>query len=244
MEDEGAKIKIEKITQGGEKMKIRSLLIVAIGIGLLAAAFSGPVAAAPAFRIAVVMPSAKTDMSFSQSMFDALKAVQKEMGGEAALQIAYSEDMFKVPDAAAAIRDYASQGFNIVIAHGSQYGSSVQEIAKDFPKTAFAWGTHVDTFGLPNVYQDLHLRLHTGCRVGGSEYPGCEDLDGLILGRGIDGGGGQDPDCRGRGHTHGFVSVGGGVHRCGQVKGQGTLVWHAAQPGAFGARARRRQPAV
>jgi basic membrane protein A len=152
MEDEGAKIKIEKITQGGEKMKIRSLLIVAIGIGLLAAALSGPVAAAPAFRIAVVMPSAKTDMSFSQSMFDALKAVQKEMGGEAALQIAYSEDMFKVPDAAAAIRDYASQGFNIVIAHGSQYGSSVQEIAKDFPKTAFAWGTHVDTFGLPNVY--------------------------------------------------------------------------------------------
>ena len=24
--------------------------------------------------------------------------------------------------------------------------------AKDFPKTTFAWGTHVDTFGLPNVY--------------------------------------------------------------------------------------------
>ena len=50
------------------------------------------------------------------------------------------------------IRDYASQGFDIVIAHGSQYGSSVQEIAKDFPKTTFAWGTDVNTFGLPNVY--------------------------------------------------------------------------------------------
>ena len=36
--------------------------------------------------------------------------------------------------------------------HGSQYGSSVQEIAKDFPKTTFAWGTDVNTFGLPNVY--------------------------------------------------------------------------------------------
>ncbi len=60
--------------------------------------------------------------------------------------------MYKVPDAAAAIRDYASQGFDIVIAHGSQYGSSVQEIAPDFPNVTFAWGTDVNTFGLPNVY--------------------------------------------------------------------------------------------
>jgi len=133
-------------------MKIRKLVIVALAIGLLAVALVGPSVAAQPFRIAIVMPSARTDMAFSQSMWDALLAVQKEMGGESALKIAYSEDMFKVPDAAAAIRDYASQGFNIVLAHGSQYGSSVQEIAKDFPKTTFAWGTHVDTFGMANVF--------------------------------------------------------------------------------------------
>ena len=51
---------------------------------------------------AVVMPSANNDMAFSQSMFSALKAVQTEMGGATALEIAYSENMFKVPDAAAA----------------------------------------------------------------------------------------------------------------------------------------------
>jgi len=133
-------------------MKKRSLSIVALVIGLLAAVLGGPATAAEPFRIAIVMPSATTDMAFSQSMFGALKALQKEMGGESALKIAYSENMFKVPDAAAAIRDYASQGFNLVIAHGSQYGSSVESVAKDFPKTTFAWGTHVDTFGLPNVY--------------------------------------------------------------------------------------------
>ncbi len=133
-------------------MNIRNLSIIALAVVLLAAAFGGPASAAQPFRIAIVMPSSKTDLSFSQSMYDALKAVQKEMGGESALQIAYSENMFKVPDAAAAIRDYASQGYDIVLAHGSQYGSSVQEIAKDFPKTTFAWGTHVDTFGLPNVH--------------------------------------------------------------------------------------------
>jgi basic membrane lipoprotein Med (substrate-binding protein (PBP1-ABC) superfamily) len=117
---------------------------------LVALAVSG-LAAAP-FRIAVIMPSATTDMAFSQSMWGALLAVQKQMGGESALVLKYSDNMFKVPDASAAIRDYASQDFDIVVAHGSQYGSSVQEIAKDFPKTTFAWGTDVNTFGLPNVY--------------------------------------------------------------------------------------------
>jgi basic membrane protein A len=68
------------------------------------------------------------------------------------MEIKYSENMFKVPDAAAALRDYATQGFDIVIAHGSQYGSSVEEVAKDFPKTTFAWGTDVNTFGQPNIY--------------------------------------------------------------------------------------------
>jgi basic membrane protein A len=91
-------------------------------------------------------------MAFSQSMFSALTAVQAEMGGAAAIELAYSEGMFNVPDAAAAIRDYASKGYNLVIAHGSQYGASVQEIAPDFPNTSFAWGTDVNTFGLPNVF--------------------------------------------------------------------------------------------
>jgi basic membrane protein A len=108
--------------------------------------------AAKPFRIAVVMPSATTDMAFSESMWQAVLAVQKEMGGKSALELKYSENLYNVPDAAAAIRDYANQGFDIVIAHGSQYGSSVQEIAKDFPKVTFAWGTDVNTFGLPNVY--------------------------------------------------------------------------------------------
>jgi basic membrane protein A len=128
---------------------------VLISLALLAAACGGgtpaPSASGP-FRVAVVMPSATTDMAFSQSMFQALQAVQAEMGGESALEIAFSEGMFNVPDAAAAIRDYATQGYDLVIAHGSQYGASVQEVAPDFPETSFAWGTNVDTFGLQNVY--------------------------------------------------------------------------------------------
>ncbi|MEK7442110.1 MAG: BMP family protein [Chloroflexota bacterium] len=114
-----------------------------------------PTAAAAQYKIAIVMPSSIKDAAFSQSMYEALLAVQKEMGGEAKLKIAYSENMFQVPNAAAALRDYASQGYNLVIAHGSQYGTSLAQVAPDFPKVSFAWGTSLDTFqskGISNVF--------------------------------------------------------------------------------------------
>jgi len=111
-----------------------------------------PPAPVEPFRVAVVMPSAINDLAFSQSMYDALIRIQEEMGGPESFEIVYSENMFVVDDAAAAIRDYATQGYDLVIGHGSQYGSSLQEIAPDFPETSFAWGTTVDTFGQPNIF--------------------------------------------------------------------------------------------
>ncbi|MCY3901307.1 MAG: BMP family protein [Caldilineaceae bacterium] len=107
------------------------------------------------FRVAIVMPSSTTDIAWSQSMFDSLTAVQTEMGGEGALKIAYSEGMFRVTDASAAIRDYAAEGYDLVIAHGAQYGNSVFEVATDFTETSFAWGTSSDTGadrGINNVF--------------------------------------------------------------------------------------------
>jgi basic membrane protein A len=147
------------------EMKLyRWLSVLLFGALILSACGGGTATEAPAevpeeptgpFRVAVVMPSAINDLAFSQSMYDALLTVQERMGGEENMEIVYSESMFVVDDAAAAIRDYASQGFNLVIAHGSQYGSSLQEIAPDFPETAFAWGTTLDTFedqGITNVF--------------------------------------------------------------------------------------------
>jgi basic membrane protein A len=104
------------------------------------------------FRIAVVMPSATTDTAFSQSMYSALVGVREEMGGEDAVELVYSENMFVVPDAAAAVRDYAVQGYDLIVAHGSQYGTFIEDMAPEFPETAFAWGTDVNTFGHMNVY--------------------------------------------------------------------------------------------
>jgi basic membrane protein A len=101
------------------------------------------------FRIAIVAPSASNDLAFTQSIFDA--ATKLKADGVIA-DFSITDGTFVVDDAAVAIRDYATQGFDLVVAHGSQYGGSLQEIAPDFPETSFAWGTAADTFGLPNVY--------------------------------------------------------------------------------------------
>jgi basic membrane lipoprotein Med (substrate-binding protein (PBP1-ABC) superfamily) len=140
----------------------RLLLLVAVVAMILAgcapAATVAPTAAPtqPAvFKVAVVFPSTINDAAFSQSLYEGLKSVQTDMGGPSKMEIAYSENMFNVPDAAAAIRDYATKGYDLVIAHGSQYGTSLEQIAPDFPKTSFAWGTSLDTFqeaGINNVF--------------------------------------------------------------------------------------------
>ncbi len=96
------------------------------------------------FRVAIVAPSASNDLAFTQSIVDAVDAL--------GISPAVTDGTFVVEDAAAAIRGYAQEGYDLVIAHGSQYGGSLAEIAQEFPEVAFAWGTAADTFGLDNVY--------------------------------------------------------------------------------------------
>ena len=134
----------------------------------VAAPTAAPVAAAKLFKVAVVLPSPHDDLSFSQSMYDALVKVKKDLGADK-FDFAYSENLYSVDDAASAMRDYASKGYDLVIAHSSLMGSVMPDIAKDFPKTSFAWGTDVDTFeskGIHNVFA-YEARAEQGGYVNG-----------------------------------------------------------------------------
>ena len=137
-----------------KKLAQRFTLVLALLVTFSACGTPLPTEApvAKSFRVAVVMPSAINDLAFSQSMYDALMRIQTEMGGPNKFEVVYSENMFVVDDAASAIRDYATQGYNLVIAHGSQYGSALQEIAPEFPEISFAWGNTTETFGQSNIF--------------------------------------------------------------------------------------------
>ncbi len=94
--------------------------------------------------VAVVAPSASDDVAFTQSMIDSL--------GRLGIEPQVTDGTFVVEEAAAAIRSFAEDGTDVVIAHGTQYGGSLEEIAPDFPETSFIWGTSADNLGLDNVF--------------------------------------------------------------------------------------------
>ncbi len=134
-------------------MKLKKIIIILTLISIFVLSL-GLGASAKTFRVAFIMPSSINDFAWSQSMYEALLTIQEEMGKEN-FEFVYSENMFIVADAAAAIRDYASEGYDLVIAHGSQYGASLTDIAPDFPNTSFAWGSTANVFtdlGITNIF--------------------------------------------------------------------------------------------
>ena len=132
---------------------VRRLMTLVTAPALLTTALVGAVPASasgslPVLKVALVAPSAVNDLAFTQSMVAALEQLKKSYN----LQIAISDNEFVVSDAANLIRQYAADHYNLVIAHGSQYGSILQALAPKFPKVSFAWGTAGSTFNEPNIY--------------------------------------------------------------------------------------------
>ncbi len=95
-------------------MKRRSITLV-----VLIAAFALIVAACSSddgsdggdFKVAIVAPSASNDLAFTQSIVDAANILLEDgtIG-----EVAITDSTFVVDDAAVAIRDYASQGYDLV----------------------------------------------------------------------------------------------------------------------------------
>jgi basic membrane protein A len=134
-----------------ERIAMKKVLLLTVIIALFAGVMP-TMANGDVFRVAAVAPSATNDLAFSQSIYDGLLAIQADMG-EDAFQFDFQDGTFIVDDAAVALREWAASGdYDLVIAHGSQFGSVVEELAAEFPEVSFAWGTDENTFGLENVF--------------------------------------------------------------------------------------------
>lgn len=110
-------------------------------------------------RIALIVESTVDDKGWCQAMHDALTAVQKRYG-PALVEYSFSEKM-KPVDAGSAARQYAAKGFDVIIAHGAQYKNLILEMAEEFPKTTFAFGTSADV-GPRNVFTYMPQSEETG----------------------------------------------------------------------------------
>lgn len=134
--------------------KLLAVLFVLLALG--ASAFAAPKSKV---KIALIIESTIDDKGWGQSMSDAILAVQKKYGA-ALVEYNYSEKM-KPVDAGSAARQYASRGFDIIIAHGAQFKNMVIELSEEFPKTTFAFGTNAD-IGPKNVFTYMPMSAETG----------------------------------------------------------------------------------
>lgn len=128
----------------------RFVVIVLVLAVTCCVSFSTGYASEEKIRLALVIPSTIDDMAWSQSMYKGVKDVQKKLG-EDKIEIAVSEQLWKAVDAGSAIREYALSGYDIIIAHGAQYQSLLNEIAPEFPDISFAYGTGFATEH-PNIF--------------------------------------------------------------------------------------------
>jgi basic membrane protein A len=134
----------------------RSLFALLALCVVLGAAYAAPKSK---IKIAMIVESTVDDKGWCQSMHDAIVAVQKKYG-TSLVEYSYSEKM-KPVDAGSAARQYVAKGYDIVIGHGAQYKNLMLEMAEEFPKTTFAFGTSGE-IGPKNVFTYMPESEQTG----------------------------------------------------------------------------------
>lgn len=85
-----------------------------------------------ALRVALVLPGSANDKGFNQLAFEALPILESEFG----VETAYSEAT-PVNEYVQAFEDFASDGYDIVIGQGFQFGEIAAEVAPNFPDNIF-----------------------------------------------------------------------------------------------------------
>jgi len=90
--------------------------------------------AAPAkYKVAMVTSGPTNDQGWNYDALRGIQLIHKQLGWETA----YSENV-AVAQQVNVLRQYAQQGYDLIFAHGYEWGDSLQAIAKDFPKVMFA----------------------------------------------------------------------------------------------------------
>lgn len=89
-------------------------------------------AAAGDLRVAVVFPGSINDQGFNQVVYEGLQQIEQELGAE----VAYSEKT-PISDFVQVFRDFADDGYNVIVGHGFQFGDVAMEVAPDYPDVRF-----------------------------------------------------------------------------------------------------------
>ena len=84
------------------------------------------------FKVALLTSGDVNDQGWNQLADDGLKAIKKELGAQTTQQVTKT-----AADREPALRDLADQGYDLIIAHGFEYGDQVKAVALKYPKVKF-----------------------------------------------------------------------------------------------------------
>jgi basic membrane protein A and related proteins len=127
-----------------KKHQVLSLVLAVVTAMTLVVGCGGtpaaqPTAGAKKLRVAMVFPGSISDKGFNQGGYDGLVMVRDKLGAE----IKFSENT-PVANYVQVYRDFADQGFDVVIGHGTEFGDIALKVAPSYPKVKFIVDSNPD----------------------------------------------------------------------------------------------------
>ncbi len=115
----------------------------------------------PKHRVAMVLPGLKTDEAFNQFTYEGMVRAEDECN----IEFGYTEEVAQ-DEQVEVIRQFAQEGYDIVIGQGGQFGEALMLVAQEFPDQDFVFSIATDTGGIPNVTAATVSYAHPGYIAG------------------------------------------------------------------------------
>ncbi len=93
---------------------------------------AAPASAEGTLRVALLLPGSINDKGWNASAYEGLKTVEKDHG----VEVAYQENVAQ-SDMEGVFWDYASEGYDLIIGHGYQFGDAAEKVCAEFPEVDF-----------------------------------------------------------------------------------------------------------
>lgn len=83
-------------------------------------------------KVAMILPGSIADQGYNAAAYAGLQAIEETYGAETAFS-----EMVQFADHDEIFRSYIAEGYNIIIAHGLEFGDAIEALAPEFPDAKF-----------------------------------------------------------------------------------------------------------
>lgn len=84
-------------------------------------------------KVALLLPGTINDAGWSAAAYNGLMEAEEKFG----IQVDYAESV-ALTEQETTMRDYAAQGYNLIICHGDEFADAASTVADEFPDVSFA----------------------------------------------------------------------------------------------------------